>query len=541
MFAVTSSLKTNIQFHRFNLVILLNGDDQSILEVSDSTDLDQLFPMEDSLTASCPNPDPASPIDLDELPFGNLGTSPGKLSPSNTIMPQGWQAVAGYEASGIYERATPEELQEATESALRIMSVRLEPGHDGVTGYLGFRPDNDGPKISENLMDGNNPDVDHETIFDDFLTPIVYREVLRPASDRDDPTLPRTIEDCKAHVKMLFKTFKSTALAQDSEQMLKPFKEHRHDNRLVECLCWSLLNACRARSEQEGPLLNAYEPSKARNNMELSTFSKRFDAIVRALAQSKTICKHLFDAPYINTFVDDPIRAITRVHANKELNKQKADVMRKGKEVLEQEEKQQKSPMTPKRKRTKLTTKLSNSEEATEDDGGPIMTESPTTPSQSRRHRPRNAENVSFTHQGMIRFDQNNEASPTPSSRLNSLHICSPPFVKQESRDVVDPMVEQFPRLPRITLSYNATPSRALATTMGFTRGGTMPMNAFNHPRPVSDPFFNTPLPAFPPDSSDLHSHNNFLLETSHLPPQQQEIQDIGEMSNSFHPQQRFF
>ena len=169
------------------------------------------------------------------------------------------------------------------------------------------------------------------TIFDDFLTAEFYRGALRPGKRVEDHTVPKTIAAMKLHVDLLVRAFKSTNNCDDNEGMIRPFNDRRHDSKLVECLCWAIVKACIFRSKSDEPLLTAYEPHKAKNSLGLDTFDKRFDAIATAMTRSKTICKHLFDAPYINTFVDDPLRSIRRVDANRDLNRQKADVMKKGK------------------------------------------------------------------------------------------------------------------------------------------------------------------------------------------------------------------
>ena len=171
------------------------------------------------------------------------------------------------------------------------------------------------------------------TFFDDFLTAEFYRGALRPKKRVDDPTIPKTVAAMKLHVDLLVRAFKSTNDCDDNAPMIKPFDDRRHDSKLVECLCWAIVKACIFRAKSDEPLLTAYEPYKAKNSLGLDTFEKRFDAIATAMTRSKTICKHLFDAPYINVFVDDPLRSIRRVDANRDLNRQKADVMKKGKQL----------------------------------------------------------------------------------------------------------------------------------------------------------------------------------------------------------------
>lgn len=104
-------------------------------------------------------------------------------------------------------------------------------------------------------------------------------------------------------------------------------------------------------------MLYAFDPVKAKYNSNLPDFASRFDAIVVAMSTSKTICKHLYDAPYMNQFVDDPINSrkvgllflnhgqilitIQRVHANRELNKRKGKAMQEGKKAIQAKSKDQ--------------------------------------------------------------------------------------------------------------------------------------------------------------------------------------------------------
>lgn len=192
------------------------------------------------------------------------------------------------------------------------------------------------PKSRDLIADAESGQVEADTFFDDFLTAEFYRGALRPNKRVEDATIPKTATAMKLHVDLLVRAFKSTNLCDDNPGMIQPFLDRRHEGKLVECLCWNLVKACIYRSKSDEPLLTAYEPYKAKNSPGLDTFEKRFDAISVAMARSKTICKHLYDAPYINTFVDDPLRSIRRVDANRDLNKQKAGIMAQGKALQQQ-------------------------------------------------------------------------------------------------------------------------------------------------------------------------------------------------------------
>ena len=173
----------------------------------------------------------------------------------------------------------------------------------------------------------------HSTYFDDFLVAEMYRNALRPPKMFVDETIPTTAPAIKAHVTLLVRAFHSHDAVDDNQGMIRPFEERRHDSMMVEMLCWNLVKACIYRSKSDEPLLASYDPSKSKNSAGLETFAKRYDNMVMAMARSKTICKHLHDAPYMNTFVDDPMKSVRRVDANRELNKQKADTMHKGKKA----------------------------------------------------------------------------------------------------------------------------------------------------------------------------------------------------------------
>ncbi len=209
----------------------------------------------------------------------------------------------------------------------------LHPAEDeeGFTPYLHQREF----EKAEEILDEDNEEVDDELIFSSFHEATSWRSRTRSVNPQSsaDPTIPRTLKQKKAAVKLVFKAYKSTALATDNPGMLKAFQEQKHDNRQVETICWSLVEGCIDRCDR-GPLLNAYEPDKAKNNPSIRTFAHRLDAIVASLSHQKTICKHLLDAPYLNRFVDDPIGSKQRVESNRKLNKKKGGVMNVGKKAL---------------------------------------------------------------------------------------------------------------------------------------------------------------------------------------------------------------
>jgi hypothetical protein len=206
-------------------------------------------------------------------------------------------------------------------------SLNAPAGREGETPYLAL---NDF-ESAEELLDPYNDQIDSATLFNSLQESVHWRsQQVVDNEPGHDETIPRSLRIKKACVKLLFKAWKSTGSATDNPRMKRPFEEERHDNARVECLCWMLLEALIRRSEH-GPLLVAYDPAKTKDNPTIDTFAVRFDEVIISLREQKTICKHLLDAPYINTFVDDPVRARNRVASNRDLNKKKGDTMSLGK------------------------------------------------------------------------------------------------------------------------------------------------------------------------------------------------------------------
>lgn len=209
-------------------------------------------------------------------------------------------------------------------------SLDASPGREGKTPYLDLHHF----ERAEELLDLYNDQLDGDTLFHSLQESLHWfsQQVVDNQPEYDE-TIPRDQFRKRVLVKTLFKAFKSTAIATDNPRMRKPFEEERHDNVRVEHLCWTLLEVLIRRSEK-GPLLVAYDPTKTRENPAIQTFAVRFDEVVQSLREQKTICKHLLDAPYINTFVDDPVRARNRVASNRDLNRKKGETMNMGRKEL---------------------------------------------------------------------------------------------------------------------------------------------------------------------------------------------------------------
>ena len=278
--------------------------------------------------------------------FSDLGDLTGEDYPGSfSSMPQGELPHLPYQAFPAYASTMPQTEPADLESEEYIdgqvsapntsghwkASVNPEEGREGTTPYLHQREF----EKAEDVLDETNDEVDTELMFNNFQEAVGWRSRTRSTNpvSAADPTIPRTMQQRKAAVKLVFKAYKSTAIATDNPGMLKAFEEEKHDNRQVETICWSIVEGCIDRCIR-GPLLNAYEPEKAKNNPSIKTFAERLDAMVISLSRQKTICKHLLDAPYLNRFIDDPVGSRQRVESNRKLNKKKGGVMDLGKKAL---------------------------------------------------------------------------------------------------------------------------------------------------------------------------------------------------------------
>ena len=118
-------------------------------------------------------------------------------------------------------------------------------------------------------------------------------------------------------------------------------------------MCWDILEACIARSHLQENLVESYEPGKYKIKKGNGwTFAERFDSLVNSMATSKSMCKHMFDVPYMYKTVDDPKTNLERIESNRKLNGQKAKVMKRGKEAVAEDDKQGKT----KKQKTMATT-----------------------------------------------------------------------------------------------------------------------------------------------------------------------------------------
>jgi hypothetical protein len=287
-----------------------------------------------------------------------------------------------------------------------------------------------------------------------------------------DPTIPRTVQQKKAAVKLVFKAYKSVALATDNAGMLRAFLEQKHDNRHVEIICWSLVDGCIDRCDR-GPLLKAYEPDKAKNTSNIRSFADRLDAIVESLTQQKTICKHLLDAPYLNRFVDDPVGSRQRVESNRKLNKKKGGVMDVGKHAL---------GMIGKRGRSNT--------------GGAQTPEVESDDAEMREHqRMSSSLSAPFQTPAQIKYINDSPAvgySPIPSSRSTRNYTLTPPTGnRHEYRSAA-------PSPAKNTMSESpcgeAVTSKSSQHSNSHLGNSTMPMHTMSSN--MRDPTLTAPLPS---------------------------------------------
>lgn len=241
------------------------------------------------------------------------------------------------------------DLQIATTQACSIYRTFHAPGAGDDTRKDAIRElDIDNVPKSVDLHNA----VGIRTYFPDALTAEAYRGACRPNSNPQDDTIPSTTASQQAHVRLLVLAFNSVAHATDNMTMKQPFIDKRHDQKLVECLCWKILKAIVSRAEYSNPLMTSYDANKARDSIGIKNFADRFDAVVSSMISCKTICKHMYDAPYLNIVVDDPLKAKARVDSNRALNAVKAKQMAEGKKVQElKSEEDGTPPPAAKRKR----------------------------------------------------------------------------------------------------------------------------------------------------------------------------------------------
>ncbi|OCT44427.1 hypothetical protein CLCR_05789 [Cladophialophora carrionii] len=250
------------------------------------------------------------------------------------------QQVQGHNPSTCPELVAAANAQQKAD-LVRLDHEQLGKAQRGVTPFLNLHL-SDLAASAVLMLDDNR---DTLTYFDSELEAEKYRERLLPMKPQPDLTIPQTAAEKKAHVRVLFQAFKCVpAECLEGENIKKPFTNHIHDNVMVECLCWEILRRCIQRSQVLSNLVETYEPDKYKFKKFMDKdFEQRFDAIVNAMARSKSMCKHMYDVPYLFKVIDDPQTNVERIDSNRKLNGQKAVVMKRGKEAVAGDEQQGRS------------------------------------------------------------------------------------------------------------------------------------------------------------------------------------------------------
>ncbi|ETI20774.1 hypothetical protein G647_07116 [Cladophialophora carrionii CBS 160.54] len=250
------------------------------------------------------------------------------------------QQVQGHNPSTCPELVAAANAQQKAD-LVRLDHEQLGKAQRGVTPFLNLHL-SDLAASAVLMLDDNRDTI---TYFDSELEAEKYRERLLPMKPQPDFTIPQTAAEKKAHVKVLFQAFKCVpAECLEGENIKKPFTNHIHDNVMVECLCWEILRRCIQRSQVLSNLVETYEPDKYKFKKFMDKdFEQRFDAIVNAMARSKSMCKHMYDVPYLFKVIDDPQTNVERIDSNRKLNGQKAVVMKRGKEAVAGDEQQGRS------------------------------------------------------------------------------------------------------------------------------------------------------------------------------------------------------
>jgi hypothetical protein len=301
------------------------------------------------------------------------------------------------------------------------------------------------PVASADLSEATVLDNDISVDFDNVEEARRYRERLLEPQAQPDDTIPVTATARKAHVQALFRAFKAVdPNSEEGENVKKPFLKQTHENTRVEVLAWEILDACIRRSLVTMNLVESYEPEKFKfkKGADLD-FAQRFDLIVQGMSHSKAMCKHMFDTPYIFKVVDDPQSNAERIDSNRKLNGQKAQVMKRGKEVVEQEERAAKA--TGKNKRVKT-------EHDDEDDAGEYDEDntSDATPTAS-----------THLHYASSASDPNLFTAAHPYQSGNSYPTASAPFFPQTPmrRGNLAAISMSAGNAMASTLNYNISPS----------------------------------------------------------------------------------
>ncbi|KAI9375504.1 hypothetical protein BJX61DRAFT_130708 [Aspergillus egyptiacus] len=156
-----------------------------------------------------------------------------------------------------------------------------------------------------------------------------------PVNGTPDMTIPITAEQKCALVYRALQYMQSCDRALDNEKFLKPYREGRFNKDQGEKTCWQILEDAIHRDgtrEAFYPNLNAIG--------DLTTFAKRWAAMMETLHTRKTICANTIKSvtvQYHRVLVDNPLGLEKRTRDNQRNNSKKSEVLQKGKEAVRKE------------------------------------------------------------------------------------------------------------------------------------------------------------------------------------------------------------
>ncbi|KAJ5925741.1 hypothetical protein N7454_008380 [Penicillium verhagenii] len=157
--------------------------------------------------------------------------------------------------------------------------------------------------------------------------------VRRKVPVTTDHTLPQTTEEHQRLIVDLKKAMLSTSSVTDTDKAKKAFASGQYSDQEIELACWSLLSTMIAHHRDGPPLSSHARSTEAEAKCLEVSFKTHFQQVLENLTVCKLICKHLLDPKYLHTFVDNPEAAAKRVSSNRVLNKQKGELIKKGKRM----------------------------------------------------------------------------------------------------------------------------------------------------------------------------------------------------------------
>lgn len=135
------------------------------------------------------------------------------------------------------------------------------------------------PRIMD-VYDVANSGADTKTIFADCTAAHKFKD----EQFLHDDTIPRTLDQQRAIVKMLCSAMKSLEYARDSENMLSPFRRGKFSDARIEKVCWGIVQTCMY-THTKGFLLANYG-YRARQSSKIKTYAERMSIIVELLLVS---------------------------------------------------------------------------------------------------------------------------------------------------------------------------------------------------------------------------------------------------------------